>query len=289
VNKVVVVTGASGFIGSAVMRQLSTKDGCQALGLSRSSNDALPPHVKQIDALIHLAAYTPKSGADRDQRDEIVSSNVASFHRLLQSLPTVPKRVVFCSSLDVYAEDAFERSVDELARTAPAGLYGASKLFGESLTRAYAEQAGCEHVVLRLGHIYGPGESRYRKLVPETIRRVLRGQPPRQYGEGRDLRDLLYVGDVAEAIVRAATLPLGDKYVINIASGKSVEIRRIVQLISEIAGYRGPIEQHASASRPLSIEFDTRLMRETLGLWPTVSLEDGLHREVAWFREQHEY
>ena len=58
----------------------------------------------------------------------------------------------------------------------PINLYGASKLFGEALARAFAGRSGTEHVALRLGHVYGPGEGSYLKLIPETIRRVLAGE-----------------------------------------------------------------------------------------------------------------
>ena len=73
-------------------------------------------------------------------------------------------------------------------------------MFGEGLAAVFARTAGTEHVTLRFGHVFGPGEERYAKLVPETIRRVLSERPPRIAGDGSETRDLLYVDDAAEAL-----------------------------------------------------------------------------------------
>ena len=111
--------------------------------------------------------------------------------------------------------------MDERSPVGPLGLYGLSKLFGEGLVDAYSRSVGTECLTLRLGHIFGPGEERYAKLVPETIRRVLANQPPRIAGDGGEQRDLLYVDDAAEALARSCTAPLNGARIINVARGAS--------------------------------------------------------------------
>ena len=297
------MTGASGFIGTALLRRLTQLPSTEILAIARSRPTITAPNVTWIqvclssiasrhwpgsgrfDVLLHVGAFTPKSGADRNRVEEIYKANVSGTYHLLRSLPQPPRRIVFCSSLDVYAPDAFSRPVTEAARTSPEGLYAASKLFGEALVKAFAEDAGAEQVTLRLGHVYGPGEGRYMKLIPESIRRALAGLPPRIVRDGLERRDFLYVDDAVEAIVRAMSVPVEEAPIINVASGKSFEVRDVARRIADLAGYTGALESLPTAAASRSIAFDTSLMRRVLGDWPLKTLEDGLRQEIAWFRE----
>lgn len=301
----VVVTGASGFLGAAVLRRLARDSHTAVAAVSRAAPpEGLPSCVRwirsdlrelsgaewrdataePIEAVAHLAAFTPKHAADRDRVDDVVASNVLGTQALLRSFSHSPRRLVFASTLDVYAPQAFLHPVTETSAIGPEGLYGASKLFGEALVAAYARSAGVEHLVVRLGHLYGPGEGRYAKLVPETIRRVIAGQAPRLVGDGLARRDLLYVDDAAEAIARAVALPLHGVTRINVASGVSHSVEAIVTTIAEQAGYRGGCERIAAPGTGASIAFDTTVMRRVLGDWTLTPLAEGIRREVDWFR-----
>jgi UDP-glucose 4-epimerase len=305
VTRTVVVTGARGFVGAATIRKLATVPDTRVIAIVRSRPRRAEPNVRWIessleeltrshwaalesstvDVLLHVAAFTPKVAAERDQAEAIIRSNVVGTQRLLASLPQAPRRLVFCSTLDVYARSAFDGIIDERSPTAPVGLYGVSKLFGEELAAAYARSAGTEHVALRLSHVYGPGEERYGKLVPETIRRVLAGKAPRIAGDGGESRDLIYVEDVAEALVRSCAVPLGAVTTINIARGESYPVRDVAATIAELAGYGGPVEQSVPPADSYSTVFDTSLMTRVLGIWPLVPLRQGLTNEIAYFRD----
>jgi UDP-glucose 4-epimerase len=140
-------------------------------------------------------------------------------------------------------------------------------------------------VTLRIGHVYGPGEERYAKLVPETIRRVLAGQPPRMAGDGTDRRDLIYIDDAAEGLTRACFAQLEGVKTINLVRGESYSIREVVHTIMELAGYRGTVEQLPPPPGSFSTMFDNALMIRVLGGWNFVSLAAGLEQEIAYFRE----
>lgn len=298
------MTGARGFIGAATVRRLAGMPDTKVVALARSRpagaadqnvhwiesplENLRPSHWESagatpVDAVIHLAAFTPKSAATRDCAHEIISANVVGTHSLLASLPHPPRRFVFCSTLDVYSRQAFEHAVDERSPVGPVGLYGLSKLLGEGLAESYARAARAEHVTLRLGHVFGPGEERYAKLVPETIRRVLAGKPPRIAGEGSEKRDLLYIDDAAEALARSCTASLGGVRTINIARGESHSIFDIVNTIADLAGYRGRLEPLPRPLDAYSTVFDTALMTRVLGAWSFVPLAEGLKREISQF------
>jgi len=306
VSKTIVVTGARGFVGAALLRKLTGLRDKTVIAVARSRpDDCARSNVRwiessleglqlsswqavetgKVDAVIQLAAFTPKNAAERDRADQIISSNIVGTQALFRSLPRPPRRLIFCSTLDVYSPRAFENVVNEQAPIGPLSLYGLSKLFGEGLTESYARSVGIEHVTLRLGHVFGPGEERYAKLVPETIRRGLAGKPPRIAGDGSDRRDLLYVEDAAEAIARSVFAELGGARTVNIARGESHSIFEIATTIATIVGYRGAVERMPRSSDAYSTSFDTSLMKRVLGEWPLVPLADGLKREVEWFRE----
>lgn len=302
--RTIAVTGARGFIGAATVRTLASAPETQVVALARSRptgaasrnvhwiecalEDLTPSHwpftaSTTFDALVHLAAFTPKNADERDRAPEIIDTNVVGMRALLAGLPLPPRRLVFCSTLDVYSRTAFDEVVVERSPIGPVGLYGLSKLFGEGLAASYARSAGIEHVTLRLGHVYGPGEERYVKLVPETIRRLLAGKPPQVAGDGQDKRDLLYVDDAAEALARSCSAPLGDAHTINIARGESYPIRDVVDTIAALMGYQGPVERLPRSRDAHSTLFDTSLMTHVLGSWTFVPLIDGLRQELAQF------
>ena len=304
-TRTILVSGGRGFIGAATVRRLAGMPETTVVALARSRpdgpadhnvhwvetslEDLRPSHWRSagwttFDAVIHLAAFTPKSGATRDNAQEIIAANIIGLQSLLTSFVSPPGRFVFCSTLDVYARAAFENVVDERSPVGPTGLYGLSKLFGEGLVEAYSRSAGTECLSLRLGHIFGPGEERYAKLVPETIRRVLANQPPRIAGDGAERRDLLYVDDVVEALARACTAALNGVRTINIARGASQSILEIIDTIAAVAGYRGAPERLPRPVDAYSTLFDTSLMKRVLGEWPFVSLTEGLRQEITQFK-----
>ena len=306
-TRTVLVTGARGFIGAAVVQRLAGMPGTQVVALSRSApEDRVDPRIHRVagnledlapsrwrsigtttfDAVIHLAAFTPKSAAMRDDASGIIAANIIGLQALLTSFPNPPGRFIFCSTLDVYSRTAFDHVVDERSPVGPTGLYGLSKLLGEGLVEAYSRSTGTECLTLRLGHIHGPGEERYAKLVPETIRRVLAGEPPRIAGDGSERRDLLYIDDAAEAIVRSCTRALNGTRVINLARGTSHSLHEIVDTIVAVAGYRGVVERLPRPADAYSTRFDTSLMKRVLGDWPFVSLTDGLTRQIAHCRHE---
>lgn len=218
-NKVVLVTGAGGFIGSHLADRLSKIPGVKLLLLSRQNRQSrqldvvwlkgkleqltskywLSHDIRHIDYVFHLGAFTPKTSAEANRIDRVIDDNISGTRVLIHSLPERPDRLVFSSTIDVYAQPENGEVLTENSKVAPSALYGASKLFCEKLVSAWAKERGCNYSILRYGHIYGPGEEQYGKLIPVVIRNLLANQAPVIYGDGSALRDYLYVGDVVEA------------------------------------------------------------------------------------------
>lgn len=302
-GKVILITGANGFIGSHMVTRLSKIARVKLLLLSRVErqstqknitwlkadlNQLTPDYwrsfgINSVNYIFHLGAFTPKTSAEANRIDPIISDNISGTRALLKSLPGTPEKLIFTSTLDVYAQPKNNEILSESSWINPSALYGSSKLFCESLASTWSAEVGCDCSILRYGHIYGPGEDQYGKLIPVVIRTLLAGQSPAIYGDGSALRDYLYVGDAVEASIRAALMK-GSLGPVNIVRGESVMLKEIVQILISLVGNNIKMNLLPDKPNGNSLRFDNRLMSELLGSWSMTRLEDGLAAEVDAFR-----
>ncbi len=304
----ILVTGATGFIGCHLLNRLRQLPNTKLVLVSRNppsdpkegetwvavSLDRLTSYiwqdkgVEEIDVVFHLGAYTPKTSSAGDMVDHIYQSNLLGTRALLQSLRHTPRKIVFASTIDVYAQPLDGHVLTECSPIAPPTLHGASKLFCEHLVQAFARQHGCGYAILRYGHIYGPGEEAYSKLIPVAIQALLRNESPIVYGDGSIMRDLLFVGDAVEATLRAATAEVEKIDPVNIVSGKSKSVRQIVELLTALCEFPNQISYLLDRSVGQSLKFSNDRMINLLGFWDMMPLKDGLRQEVAYFRGLHQ-
>ncbi len=165
----------------------------------------------------------------------------------------------------------------------PLSPYAASKKAAETLAYTYHYLHGIDVSILRYFTVYGPA-GRPDMSVFRFIRRIAEGEPIVLFGDGRQSRDFTYVDDIARGTV-AALRPLGYE-TINLGGDQPSELARVIEKIGELLGRKPQIEHRAAHPADVSATWaDIGKARRLLGWSPQVSLEDGLARCVAWYRE----
>jgi nucleoside-diphosphate-sugar epimerase len=306
----VLVTGASGFIGSHLTRRL-IDEGADVHALTSSVSSVYPPRLlplreqitlhegsltdrSAMDALVdrvrpqvvfHLGAYT-HVGKSWQRVDECVQTNVQGTVNLLQALAdTGYDRFVYTGTSEIYGD--IDVPFREDAQVSPVSPYSVSKYAGERFCRMFHQGHGWPVVMLRPFNAYGPAQSPDR-VIPEIIVRALRGQELKMT-EGRQTREFNYVEDLAAGFALAGTAEGVEGEVINLGCGEEVSMRDLATTILDIMG--NPIEAQLGAlpDRPTEIwrmYCDNTKARELLGWKPEHSLAEGLEKTITWYRAE---
>jgi UDP-glucose 4-epimerase len=297
------VTGAAGFLGSALANRLAA-DGHTVRGLDDlSSGDParLSPRVlftrgdvndrpklwtllQEVECVYHLAARVSVPESVLYPR-EYNAVNVGGTVSVMEAMRDAGvRRVVFTSSGAVYGEQG-RQPLEEGQRPAPTSPYAVSKLSAEFYVHTIGVLWGIETVALRVFNAYGPGQplpASHAPVIPRFLRQVLSGASLVIHGDGGHTRDFIYVDDVVEALVAAATARSVDRRVINVGSGQETSIRQLAYLAGEVTGQRAePIFSKAESGGVSRMCADLRLAGEKLSFQPRVGLEEGLRLTLA--------
>lgn len=291
------VTGGAGFIGSHLVRRLSARGPvtvlddftsgkrenlaglpCSLLPGSILDPASLAEASAGVTHVFHLAALVsvPESVAHPARCDEI---NVEGTRRVLSvAAEAGAQRLVLASSCAVYGDEPTMPKT-ETSPVAPASPYAKSKLAGEKL----CTQATLPAVALRFFNVYGPRQDPrgpYAAAVPRFLEAARAGTPLTIFGDGHQTRDFVFVEDVTAALEHAAFSPAMSG-VYNVASGRSVSVLRLAELILALTGVRSEI-RHAPA-RPGDILHSSASIEKirATGWQPAFELSGGLQKIIA--------
>ncbi|HEX9012475.1 MAG TPA: NAD-dependent epimerase/dehydratase family protein [Anaerolineaceae bacterium] len=302
------ITGAAGFLGSALSNRLA-REGHQVRGLddlSAGDPQALSPEVlftrgdindrpklwtllQDVDCVFHLAARVSVPESVLYPR-EYNMVNVGGTVTLMEAMRDVGvHRVVLISSGAVYGDQG-SVALREDCIPNPASPYAVSKLAAEYYIRTIGTLWGIETVILRVFNAYGPGQRlppAHAPVIPFFLRQAAQSGTLVIHGDGSQTRDYVYVDDVVNAMTAAAVRPDINCAIINVGSGKETSIRELARLVTGITGGTPEMVYNPKMDGGVSrMCADLTLAGQALGYAPLVPLEEGLRRMVE--RERRE-
>jgi UDP-glucose 4-epimerase len=293
-----VVTGGAGFIGSHVVEALAGRgDEVHVLDdLSKGTRERVPAgvelHVADIrdpdavfdrvrpELVCHLAAQADvRVSVERPDHD--ASVNVLGTVRILEAARRHGAKVVFSSTGGaIYGE--CDGPAPETAERRPVAPYGASKLCGEEYLATWNRLYGTGHVSLRFGNVYGPRQEPHGEAGVVAIFMGLldEGGTPTIYGDGRQTRDYVFVGDVVRAVLAAAA---HDGGVFNVGTGTETSVLELYDAIQRASGIaREPRHAEGRLGELQRSVLDVSLAARELGWQAARSLAEGLAETWAW-------
>jgi UDP-glucose 4-epimerase len=288
-----IVTGGAGFIGSHVVEALLARgDDVLVLDdLSRGKRENVPgaqvevvdirepleTHFEGAEVCFHLAAQVDvRVAVDRPEHDAQV--NVLGTVNVLEAARRHGTQVVFASTGGAIYGEADGPAREDAPRE-PLSPYGVSKLAGEEYLAAYNRLYDAGHVSLRYANVYGPRQDPHGEagVVAIFLGRLKAGEPATIFGDGRQTRDYVYAGDVAQATLAAA----GRRGVFNVGTGIETSVGELYELCRGVAG--SELEAEHVDARLGELErsvLDASRAERELGWRPEVDLEEGLR--LTW-------
>lgn len=289
------VTGGAGFIGSYLAKEIINQNNTpliiDSLYRGKLANlfplndyefqkidirdfEKLRDVLKNVDGIFHEAALTDVQESFT-KKEEYVDVNVRGTENIFKIAKEFGLKVVYASSSSVYGNPK-KIPIIENSQRAPINPYGNTKLEDEVLAEKYARE-GVSIIGLRYFNVYGIGQTgSYAGVITKFINQLKEGKSPVIFGNGSQIRDFIFVEDVARANIYAMNSKVSSGF-FNIGTGITTSIQQLAHTMIDLSGlklkpqYEKPLDGDVQESQA-----DTRFTKETLGWEYEVSLKDGL-------------
>jgi CDP-glucose 4,6-dehydratase len=244
----------------------------------------------EIDTVIHLAAQTLVPVANRNPVATF-ETNVAGTWALLEACRRSPKvgQIVLASSDKAYG-DADQLPYDETTPLCGRHPYDVSKSCADLIAQSYAATYGTPVAITRCGNFYGPGDLNWNRIVPGTIRSVVRGERPAIRSDGQSVRDYFFVEDGAAAYLLLAEKLAADPALrgeaFNFSTEARVTVLELVRKLLDLTGSRLEPDVRNEANHEIRHQsLSAEKARRVLGWRPLFTLDEGLRKTVPWYTE----
>ena len=293
-NRVVLVTGGAGFIGSNLVDELIARrlkvrvidnfatgrrenlnPAAELIACDIRDGAAVRPAFDGIDCVFHTAALPRIPLSIAKPVETHMTNVVGTLNVLIAARDAKVRRVVYSGSSSVYGDQSTMPLVETMTPN-PLNPYALQKYVGEQYTRMFHRLFAMETLTLRYFNVYGPrmtSEGSYVTVISAFMGARSRGEPLQIHGDGEQTRDFTHVSDIVSANILAMDAPVADGRAINIGAGNNVSINRIAELIG---GQRVRMPSREGDMRDTLA--NTSEAAGVLGWHPVVSVEDGVRR-----------
>lgn len=302
----VLVTGGAGFIGSHVNKLLLDQGHSVTVmdNLSKGYQDLIDPRVnfqkislenqadlEKIlpghDAVIHMASFI-EVGESVKKPVEFSQNNIVGTVKLLEAMKNAGvKKMIFSSSACVYGVPKNLPVTENDPLGEQENPYGITKVTMEEFCKLYHNLFGFDVTILRYFNPYGPGELHNPEThaIPNFVKSALAKTPIPLFWKGEQIRDFIYIDDLAEAHV--LTLPLGGLHIYNVGTQTGVKVIDVVKKIFEILGYEVRIDDKGERRGDVpSLVASAQKIKQELGWTPKVNLSSGLQKTIDFFHSR---
>jgi UDP-N-acetylglucosamine/UDP-N-acetyl-alpha-D-glucosaminouronate 4-epimerase len=304
------VTGGAGFIGSHLTEELARcghqvrvvdnlitgkrRNLDHVLGIEFLEGDLANMSVcvravQGVDYVLHQAAIP---SVPRSVKDPVTSNRanvVASLNLLVAARDGGVKRLVYAGSSSAYGNTPTLPKREDMPSN-PLSPYALQKLVAEQYCQMFTQLYGLETVTTRYFNVFGPRQdpgSPYSGVISLFATAILEGRRPTIYGDGEQTRDFTFVANVVDGVLRACEAPGTPGEVINVATGNRISLNNLLKTMNRIAGTNvEPIYDDPRAGDVKDSQADITKAKTLLGYAPTVPLETGLEKTLAWCRAQ---
>lgn len=303
------ITGGCGFIGVNLISRLvaegasvrildnlslGKREEVDPLGVDLQVGDirdlpAVAAACKGVDVVVHLAAHTRVVESVTSPELNFEINAIGTMNVLRACREAGVKKLIFASTGGAILGEQ-EPPVHEGMVPRPISPYGAGKLVGEAYCSAYCGAYGLNTVALRFSNVYGPYSYHKGSVVAQFFKNLIQKEPVVIYGDGRQTRDFLYVGDLVEAVLLADKTDTPGE-VFQIASGRETSIQSLVSAMKEaIPGLAiEPRFEPPRAGEILRNYASIDKGRRILGYNPRMPLQEGLKKTWEWFLSRQGY
>lgn len=320
-RKTVLVTGGAGLVGSRIVRKLTrlgadikildnlsaypfnqlqhfgveSLEGVQIVTGDIRNRAAVCHALKDVDIVFHEAAFADVAATIWNPSEDFSSNVAGTFNILNAAKENNVERLIFASSASVYGNKSRKHNGEPPVfskgqRLDPLSTYANSKLWGEYECLLFCKLYGLKTTVLRYFSIYGvpqvPKKGSHSWVIAIFAMRLSRGKPLIIFGDGSQVRDFVYVDDVAEATIHAAEKEALAGEIINIGTGQPTSIIELAHTMTHITGKKVPFKfKPRPKGDPVGGYADITKMEKLLGWKPRVPLKDGIPRYWGWITD----
>ncbi|MDR2437400.1 MAG: NAD-dependent epimerase/dehydratase family protein [Endomicrobium sp.] len=304
----ILITGGAGFIGSNIADALLTKgyDVIVFDNLSSGKKENIDKksrfykadiyNKKEVEEIfkkekpqivIHHAAQVDVRKSVEDPFFDVQVNILGSINVLNASIENKVKKIIFASSGGSVYGECKASAPKEDTKTNPLSPYAIAKNSVENYINFYSVVHGLDYTILRYSNVYGPRQDSYGEagVVAIFAGRMLKDEEVVVFGDGKQMRDYVYIGDVVDANLKSLTK--GKNQIINIGTGKAVSVNELVKVMSKVSGYKKKVVHRPKRDGELFKSFlNISRAKTDLGWNPKVNIKKGIKITVDYFRER---